>query len=162
MKRRFFLPLVLVIAGCKKEPPPPAPAAVQALAVDAGVDAAPAAVKAPEMKSGAELKAFFPVDGVLGTKRTFTQEKPGFAEAKVQQGGKDLAVLSITDALNDADAKGKFANAADKVNGAPVITVGKTQSAALVKNRYVLSVDSPTFDVKRRKIWLAHFNVNAL
>ncbi|MEO6420708.1 MAG: hypothetical protein ABIP39_14950 [Polyangiaceae bacterium] len=161
MKRRFFLPLVLVITGCKKDPPP-VPAVAEAVTVDAGVDAAPLVVKPLEMKSGADLKAFFPPDGALGTKRTFTQEKPGFAEAKVQQGGKDLAVLSITDALNDAGAKGKFANVPDKVGGAPYLSSGKTQSSTLVKNRYVLTIDSPSFDEKRRKIWLAHFNVNGL
>lgn len=162
MKRHFLLALALTLGGCKKDlPPSPSKPVI--------VDAAPPAVLGPpvpakrqETKPGADLKIYFPGDGVLGTKRTFTQEKLGFAEAKVQQGGKDLAVLSITDALNDADAKGKFANTAEKLDDAPVISIGKTQSAALVKGRYVLTVDSQILDDQRRKTWLTHFNVKAL
>lgn len=162
MKRRYWLPLVLVIAGCKKDPPPPAPAAAAALAVDAGFDAAPVVAKPLTLKSAADLEAAFPVDGVLGTKRTVTQEKPGFAEAKYQQGAKDIAVVSINDTLNDPAAKGKFSNAAEKVDRLPLVTIGKTQSEILVNDRYEVSVTSPTLDSKGRKIWLAHVNLKLL
>ncbi len=162
MKQRLLLAIVLVLAGCKKDPPPPAPAAAEAPVVDAGSDAAPAVIKAAELKSGADLKPAFPTDGVLGTKRTFTQEKPGFAEAKYQQGPKDIAVVSINDTLNDAAAKGKFANAPEKLDRFPLLVIGKTQSVVLVNDRYELSVTSPTLDAKARRIWLAHFNIKLL
>lgn len=162
MKRRFFLPLVLVLAACKKDPPPPSPADPEPKKSDAAVAAVPVAAKPAEVKAGAALDAVFPPDGVLGTKRTFTQEKLGYREAKFLQGTNEIAVLSIVDALNEPDTKRKFANAPDKLDGAPVMTIEKNQSAMLVKDRYKLTVTSQTLDAKGRKIWLAHFNVRAL
>ncbi|HEU4537302.1 MAG TPA: hypothetical protein VFS00_24450, partial [Polyangiaceae bacterium] len=63
---------------------------------DAASSARPAAPAsgAPAAEGGA-FNRFFPADGAEGTKRVFTQEKSGYAEAKLQKDGKDLATLSI-------------------------------------------------------------------
>jgi hypothetical protein len=99
---------------------------------------------------------------VDGYKRVFTQEKEGFAEAKLQKDGKDVATLAITDVRNDADAKSKFANVSERLDGAPLLNIGKNQSAVLVQDRYQMKVSSPSLDPEARKQLLAKFDVKAL
>lgn len=119
--------------------------------------------KKPEgIQPGSAFNKFFPKDGEGGMKRVYTQEKEGFAEAKLQQDGKDVATLSISDTLNNPDAKGKFASASDKVAGSPYMAVGKNQSTVLVKDRYQVKVSSQTLDEAARKSWLEKFDVQGL
>jgi hypothetical protein len=119
--------------------------------------------KKPEgIKPGSAFNKFFPADGAEGMKRVYTQEKEGFAEAKLQQDGKDVATLSISDTLNNADAKTKFASATDKVSTYPYMTVGKNQSTALVADRYQVKVSSQTLDEPTRKAWLSRFDLAGL
>jgi hypothetical protein len=113
-------------------------------------------------QAGSSFNKAFPPDGVDGYKRVFTQEKEGFAEAKLQQEGKDVAALAISDVANDPEAKAKFAKATDTVAGLPLVTVGKNQSAALVKDRFQIKVSSTTLDPETRKQLLAKFDVEAL
>src|SRR5689334_16764764 len=63
---------------------------------------------APPVKDAGSFNKFFPADGVDGMKRVYTQDKAGFAEAKLQKDGKDIAVLSISDASGDAEVLKKF------------------------------------------------------
>jgi hypothetical protein len=116
----------------------------------------------PKPIEGGALNKFFPSDGADGHKRVFTQEKAGFAEAKLQKDGKDVATLSINDASATPDAKGKFSSASDKVKGWPLVTVGKNQSALLVKDRWQVKVSSPTLDEGARKAWLERFDLSGL
>lgn len=125
-------------------------------------DAPPPAVPTEKPKDGANFNKFFPADGADGTKRAFTQEKDTISEAKVTKEGKELAMLSISDTVGTPDAKDKFGKAADKLNGYPLVTVGKNQSALLVKDRYQVKVSSQTLDAEARKSWLSKFNLNGL
>ncbi len=119
--------------------------------------------KKPEgIQPGSAFNKFFPADGAEGMKRVYTQEKEGFAEAKLQQDGKDVATLSVSDTLNNAEAKTKFAGAADKVSGHPYMTVGKNQSTLLVKDRYQVKVSSQALDEPTRKAWLERFDLAGL
>lgn len=117
---------------------------------------------APPVKEAGSFNKFFPADGVEGMKRIYTQEKTGFAEAKLQKDGKDVAVLSISDASGDAEALKKFEGATDKVQGYPLVTVGKNQSSLLVKGRYQVKVSSQQLDADARKAWLEKFNLSGL
>lgn len=117
---------------------------------------------APPVKEGGSFNKFFPADGVDGMKRVYTQEKNGFAEAKLQKDGKDVAVLSINDASGDTEALKKFESATDKVQGYPLVTVGKNQSALLVKGRYQVKVSSQQLDEGARKPWFEKFNLSGL
>src|SRR5690242_20483855 len=74
---------------------------------------ATAAAGGAEVKPGSAFNAFFPADGTDGMSRVFTQEKAGFAEAKLKKDGKEVATLSISDTAGEADARAKFASAAD-------------------------------------------------
>ncbi len=153
----LLIPLALVHVACTKEPPAPT-----RWDTDAAPGTIATAAVSPEAKPGSVFNAFFPPDGTEGTKRIFTQEKAGFAEAKVQKDGRDIAVLSISDTLSDEQARKKFSAATDKIGAFPLITVGKNQSALLVKDRYQVKVSSQTLDDAARKAWLSQFNVNGI
>jgi len=146
---------VATFASCKKEP------TRWDKAVEAPLPSKPSE-PAQQEKAGSSFNKAFPPDGTDGYKRVFTQEKEGFAEAKLQKDGKDVATLAITDVNNDAEAKGKFAKSTDALEGNPLVTVGKNQSAVLIKERYQLKVSSPTLDADARKQLLAKFDAKAL
>lgn len=129
--------------------------------------AAAASTPAPIMSvgpvtEGSSFNAAFPPDGVDGAKRVFTQEKDGFAEAKLQKDGKDVATLSIADTNANAEAKSKFEGAKEKLGEWPMITVGKNQTTVLVKDRYQVKVSSPSLDHDARKKLLEKFDLKRL
>ena len=117
---------------------------------------------APPQKEAGSFNKFFPADGIDGMKRVYTQDKTGFAEAKLQKDGKDVATLSISDASGDAAVLKKFEGAAEKIQGYPLVTVGNNQSALLVKGRYQVKVSSQTLDAAARKPLLEKFNLSGL
>jgi len=148
--------------GCKKDEPKSTrwddAAAAVASAPPADVDAAGAVPLSP----AGTLNKFFPKDGEGGYKRIFAADKEGYAEAKLQKDGKEVAVLSISDAERLAYAKAKFDGATEKLEGYPLMTVGKNQSTVLVKNRYQVKVSSPTLEHEARKAILATFDLKGL
>jgi len=121
--------------------------------------AKPTAIAASDSKPGSAFNHFFPADGVEGHSRVYTAEKAGYAEAHLKKDGKEVATLSITDTHNDAEAKEKFAKATEKVQGHPLVTVGKNQSALLVKDRYQVKVSSQHLDHDQRKAWIERFDL---
>jgi len=147
----LVLSLGLLLGACKKEPTRWDQAA--------SAQAPAAAPQAPALKAGSAFNVLFPADGTDGYKRVFTQEKPGFAECKLQQDGKDVATLSINDLAADPAGLKKFAGATDSVNGSPLVTVGKNQSALLVNNRFQVKVSSQTLDAAARKPLFSKFNL---
>lgn len=141
--------------GCEKEP------SRWDKASAAATSAAEANTPPPAKTEGALLNKFFPADGQSGYDRVFTQEKPGFVEARLKKEGADVATLTISDTEGDAAAKKKFEGATEKVLGAPLVTVGKNQSAALV-GRYQVKVSSPNLDAAARKDLLEKFDIQGL
>ena len=112
---------------------------------------------------GSEFNKFFP-SATNGFQRVYTQEKKGFAEAKLKQGGKDVAMLSISDTTSTPIAAAKFKNSTKKINGYPAVEVGNTQTAVLVGSRYQVKVLSrdPSFTASDRTAWLQRFDLNGL
>jgi hypothetical protein len=153
--------LLSSIAGCKKEPTRWDNAAEAPIPPKAA-DPAQSAQASPPEKAGASFNKAFPADGTDGYKRVFTQEKEGFAEAKLQKDGKDVATLAVTDVASDAEAKGKFTKSTESIDGNPLVTVGKNQSALLIKDRYQVKVSSMTLDAGARKQLLGKFDLKAL
>jgi hypothetical protein len=111
---------------------------------------------------GSEFNKFFPKEEA-GYQRVYTQEKKGFAEAKLKKDGKDLALLSISDTSNLPTAAAKFANSTKKIGGYPAVEVGNTQTAVLV-GKYQVKVlsRSPSFTASDRADWLEKFNLDGL
>jgi hypothetical protein len=145
------LAVLLLAGGCKKEPTRWDEAATATLP-------APAAPKI----EGKKLNVFFPADGTDGYSRVFTQEKDGFVEAKLKKDGQEVATLAISDASGDETVKGKFASAPDKVGAHPLVTVGKNQSAVLVRDRYQVKVSSQSLDADARRALLGKFDLDGL
>jgi hypothetical protein len=116
-----------------------------------------------ESTAGGSFNKFFPPAGD-GYKLVYAQEKKGFAEAKLNKNGKQVAALAISDVLNNPSAADKFKNSKEKIGGYPAVKQGSTANAVLVNSRYqvkVLSKDT-SFTESDRKAWLAKFNLSGL
>ena len=116
-----------------------------------------------ESESGGSSNKFFPPSGG-GYERVYTQEKKGFAEAKLKKNGKEMAVLAISDILNNPSAAKKFEKSSQKIGGYPAVSQGKTGTAVLVGDRFqvkVLSRDS-SFSEGDRQAWLEKFDLKGL
>lgn len=153
----------LALACSKKDPP----ASTQA--PDAASTVITVSLTPPDAAAGAEagtptgpLKNFFPQDGAGGYRRVLRAGREGYAEAALEKDGKEVATLSIADAERMAYAKVKFENAAEKLDGYPLLTVGKDLSTILVKDRFQIKVLSKTLDPEARKAILASFDLRGL
>jgi hypothetical protein len=115
----------------------------------------------PKAADGATLNTFFPPDGTDGLKRSFDQEKEGFAQAKFSKDGLD-ATLSISDVVQNDAARAKFDGAEDKLGDDPVTTVGKNQTTALIARRWQIKVSSQQMDHPARRALLEKFDLAGL
>jgi hypothetical protein len=176
--RLFSVFFALALSGCdscsnpKETSKPPsstsgpasglAKSAIAASASAVSVSIAPpgAASLAP-MPPGA-LTKFFPKDGAGGYKRVPAGEREGYAEAKLQKDGKEVAILSITDAERLAYMKAKFDGVTEKVGDFPVVKTDDTQTSVLVRDRFQVKVMSNMLDHEARKAILAMFDLAGL
>ena len=118
---------------------------------------------AKEATQGSNFNKFFPAAGA-GFERVYTQEKKGFAEAKLKKDGKDVAMLSISDTKSTPITATKFQSSTIKIGGYPAVEIGKTQTAVLVGDRYQVKVLSrdPSFTSSDRQDWIEKFNLKGL
>ncbi|ARI81755.1 hypothetical protein IQ224_02380 [Microcystis sp. LEGE 00066] len=150
------LATLLLVTSCAK-----APSQFDQAQQESTARGAAAVVK--ESTSGGSFNRFFPPSGG-GYERVYTQEKKGFAEAKLKQDGKVLAMLAISDISNNPAAANKFQDSQTTIKGFPSVEQGATASAVLVNNRYqvkVLSRDTD-FTASDRQAWLAKFDLDGL
>lgn len=156
---------ILLLAACSKDEPKSTrwedAAAALASAPRAGGAPPGGDSSVPKLPTGTFNK-FFPKDGEGGYSRVFTADKEGFAEAKLQKDGKDVATISIADADQNPDAKSKFASATEKVAGFPAMSVGKNQTTVLVKDRFQVKCSSQTLDHEARKGMIEKFDLKGL
>lgn len=153
----FVLAVSLLVSACSSTTSPP-PTAEQQPA-----NGTVETVAASEPVSGGEFNKFFPKgDGSYNV--VFAQEKTGFAEAKLNQGGQNVAMLSINDLANNATAATKYKDSSSMIAGYPAVTQGKNITAILVNNRYQVKVQSrdESFTASDRQAWLQKFNLNGL
>lgn len=121
---------------------------------------------AKDATQGSEFNKFFPKPQE-GYERVFTQEKKGFAEAKLKKAGKDLAVISISDTQGvkgTANPAEKFKASVKTIAGYPSVTQGANGTAVLIGNRYQVKVQSrdSSFTPSDREAWLQKFNLDGL
>ncbi len=118
---------------------------------------------AKDATQGSQFNRYFP-QASNGFDRVYTQEKKGFAEAKLKRDGQDVAMLSISDTINLPTAAAKYQNSTKKIAGYPAVEIGKTQTAVLVGDRYQVKVLSrdPSFTASDREAWLQRFNLDSL
>lgn len=154
----LFLCLLLLVTSCASKPPS---RFEQAQQQSSQQKSGQAVVK--DSTQGAEFNKFFPKGG-SGYERVYSQEKKGFAQAKLNKGGKNVAVLSIADIKNNPSAATKYQTSTKTVAGYPAATLGTTQTSVLVNNRYQVTVASrdPSFTASDRQNWLQKFDLNGL
>lgn len=158
----LMLSLLLLVTGCSQKAPSQFAQAQQ----DSTQKGAQPAV-AKDATQGSSFNKFFPKPGD-GYERVYTQEKKGFAEAKLKKDGKDLAMLAISDATSDVtagiSATKKFEKSVTKIAGYPAVDIGTTQTAVLVADRYQVKVLSrnPSFTKADRQAWLQRFDLAGL
>ena len=95
----------LIISGCQPKTPSQFSQAQQ----DSTQRNAPPAI-AKDATQGSEFNKFFP-KAQSGYDRVYTQEKKGFAEAKLNKDGKNVAMLAVSDTKSLPSAAAKFQNA---------------------------------------------------
>lgn len=113
--------------------------------------------------SGGSFNQFFP-KSEDEYKVVFAQEKTGFAEAKLNENGQNVAMLSINDVANNPSAATKYQSSTKTIEGFPAVTQGTTTTAILVANRYQVKVQSrsDSFDADDREEWIGKFDLQGL
>lgn len=127
-----------------------------------GSAAAPGIPANAKPVAGGSFNKYFPAGGG-GFDRTFSQEKSGFAEAKLNKGGKTVAMLSVNDLAANPSAASKYQNSGKNIGGYPAAVQGKATSV-LVAGRYQVKVQSrdDSFTEADREDWLQKFNLNGI
>ncbi|GFE68003.1 hypothetical protein [Chroococcus sp. FPU101] len=151
-----LLASLLLVTSCAK-----APSQFDQAQKESTAKGASAVVK--DSTTGGTFNQFFPPSGG-GYDRVFVQEKKGFAEAKLKKGGTELAVMSISDTLNNPTATAKFKSSQAQIKGYPSVQQGTTGTALLINDRYQVKVLSrdPAFTEKDRQTWLQKFDLAGL
>jgi hypothetical protein len=158
--RRSIAALMLVamlwITGCQ----PKAPSQFSQIQQQTSKPGAVAVAK--EATQGSEFNKFFPKPQA-GFERVYTQEKKGFAEAKLKKDGKEVAMLSVSDTRSVPGAAAKYSNATENISGYPSVSTGNTQTSVLVGN-YQVKVMSrdPLFTKAERANWIAKFDLKGI
>ena len=116
-----------------------------------------------DSQSGSAFNRYFP-DSADGYQRVYSQEKKGFAQAKLNKDGKEIAILSISDSANNPSAVDKYQNSSSKINGYPAVSQGSSGTAVLVNNRYQVKIRSKdsSFGESDREAWLQRFDLRGL
>jgi hypothetical protein len=151
-----LLVMTLWITGCQPKAPSQFSQIQKETSKPGAVTVANAATQ------GSEFNKFFPKPAA-GFERVYTQEKKGFAEAKLKKDGKEVAMLSVSDTRSVPGAAAKYANATEKISGYPAVSIGNSQTSVLVGNYQVkvLSRD-PLFTKTDRSSWIGKFDLNGI
>ncbi|MCT7950139.1 hypothetical protein NG798_10110 [Ancylothrix sp. C2] len=128
----------------------------------ASVPGVPNNAPAGKAVSGGSFNKYFPASSG-GYTRVFSQEKAGFAEAKLNQGGKNVAVLSVNDLAANPTALSKYQTSNKTIAGYPAAVQGNGTSV-LVGGRYQVKVQSrdTSFTADDREDWLQKFNLSGI
>lgn len=154
----LVITLFLVTPGCSQNEPPSRFEQAQQESTQSG-----AAAVADDAIKGGELNRYFP-DNEGDYRIIFTQEKRGFAQAKLKENGKEVALMSISDVANNPDAAKKFQGSEETIKSYPVVNQGSKATALLVIDRYQVKIVSrdDAFTESNRKQWLAKFDLDTL
>ena len=150
--------LLLLVSACAAKPP----SRYGEIQQETTQRGAPKSV-VKESQQGGEFNQFFPKK-VPGYSIVPAQEKKGFAEYKVNQDGKNVAMLSISDTANLPTAAAKYQNSQLNIAGYPAVEQGTMATGILVNGRYqvkVLSRDT-AFTQEDRAAWLRKFDLQGL
>ena len=118
---------------------------------------------AKDAVKGGELNRYFP-KSEGNYQVIYTQEKRGFAQAKLKQDGQELALMSISDVANNPTATKKFQDSEEMIKTYPVVNQGSKATAVLLRDRYQVKIVSrnDSFNESNRKQWLKKFDLDTL
>lgn len=118
---------------------------------------------AAESLPGSSFNRFFPTASD-GFDVTYTQEKDGFAEARLSRGGADVALMSVSDTAGNPSARTKYETSTMEIGGFPAVNVGSNGVAVLVADRFQVQVRStdPTFTLDDAQQWLEQFDLDGI
>ena len=155
----LLITVLLLISSCSSNQPPSRFDRAQQESTKPGNNSA----VVRESESGSSFNQFFP-NSSGGLKRIYTQEKKGFAQAKLEKEGIEVAQLSISDALNNPSAKNKFKDSKTQIGGFPAVQQGSKSTVVLVADRFQVKVTSRdnSFTQSDRETWLGKFNLRGL
>ncbi len=169
--RRLLAPLMLSAlllfsTGCATLSPPENPSAqFEQVQGETSGRKAPDAVAKDAVKGG-KFNTFFPrtVAGYDGYDVVPAQEKQGFAQFKVNEGGGNVAVLSINDTISNPAAATKYESSSRQIQGYPALTIGSKGTGVLVADRFQVKVQSraDSFTEDDRDAWLQKFDLKGL
>ncbi len=117
----------------------------------------------PEQVEGGSLNKFFPKEeGAY--KIVYNQEKDGFVQASLEEDGKEVATLAVSDLSTNMDTKSKYTESTMQVASYPALTKGSKGTTILVGDRYQVSIRSKedSFDENMRKVWFEKFDLSGL
>ena len=164
------LACLMLISACGKAPTPSrwdtsqdTPPAIEAPVADTAPGAKASDPTEIKVLPGSAFNAFFPAEGG-GYERIYTQEKSGFAEAKLKQDGTELAMLSVSDTAANPTAATKYQSSDRTIAGYPAQDIGSTSTGILVGDRIQVKVlsRSDDFGVGDREAWLEKFDLVGL
>ncbi len=91
----------------------------------------------------------------------YTQEKVGFAQAKLVKKGEDVATLSIFDTVSNPEAADKYKNTQETFESYPIIEIGNNGTGLLVGGRYQIQIRSTDANFSKfdREDWLKKFDL---
>ncbi len=152
-----LLGVVLLTASCATE----APSRFDQAQQDSSARGSSAVVK--ESESGSSFNRYFP-DAGSGYQRVYTQEKKGFAQAKLKKDGKSVATMAISDTANNPAARSKFQSSQGNIGGYPMVSQGSKSTVVLVADRFQVKISSSdtAFTESDRKQWLSKFDLKGL
>ena len=153
-----LLSAMLLVAGCSTTTAPPASSSGSAPSTSV-----PSATVSTDVVPGGEFNKFFPAASD-GLERVYTQEKEGFAEAKLKRDGNEIAMLAISDTASTPAAAQKYQQSSKSIAGYPAVELGSTQTSILVADRFQVKAISrdPSFSQTDREAWLQKFDLNGL
>jgi hypothetical protein len=117
-----------------------------------------------EALDGGVFNKFFPKDEG-DYKIVYTEEKTGYAEARLKKKGEPVATLSVFDTLSNKEAADKYSEAKESLGRYPLISIGKQGTAVLVADRFQVQVRSRPdsgMGADDRKEWIQKFDLKAI
>jgi hypothetical protein len=148
----FALLAMTAVAGCYQEP-----SRFEKVQQETRRNA-PAVSK--EALPGSSFNVMFPKKGG-DFDVVYTQEKTGFAQAKLVKKGQDVATLSIFDTVSNPEAADKYKESQETFEGYPIIEIGNMGTGLLVGGRYQVQIRSidANFSKFDREDWLKKFDL---
>ena len=112
---------------------------------------------------GSEFNKFFPPQ-IDGYDMVAKQEKAGFAQYSLRQGGEEIGQLSITDLRSNPPAALKFETPDMGIASYPAKKDGSKGTTLLVAGRFQIKIRSPEGQLNQqdRVAWLEKFDLNGI